>query len=101
VEVASAADALKAAVAGADIIMLDNFSPRQIDGTIKALKKACFLGKVLLEASGGITAENVLAFALKRVDIVSLGEITESVRALDINLKVKEERKSRNLRRTV
>jgi len=95
VEVASAADALKAAEAGVDIIMLDNFSPKQIDGTIKTLKKAGFFGKVLLEASGGITAENVLSFALKKVDIVSLGEITESARALDINLKVKEERKSR------
>jgi nicotinate-nucleotide pyrophosphorylase (carboxylating) len=95
-EVASTADALKAAEAGVDIIMLDNFSPQQIDGTIKALKKAGFLEKVLLEASGGITAENVLAFASKKIDIVSLGEITESARVLDMNLRIKEERKSRN-----
>lgn len=88
VEVTSAADALKAAEAGADIIMLDNFSPRRIEGTIKLLQKAEFLGKVLLEVSGGITAENLLAFASKEVDIVSLGEITDSTRALDINLKV-------------
>jgi nicotinate-nucleotide pyrophosphorylase (carboxylating) len=88
VEVTSAAEALKAAEASVDIIMLDNFSPKQIEKTIEVLEKAGFSGKVLLEASGGITAENVLEFASKKVDIVSSGEITESVRALDINLKV-------------
>jgi nicotinate-nucleotide pyrophosphorylase (carboxylating) len=96
VEVARAADALEAAQAGVDVIMLDNFSPKRVEETIKVLKKAGFFGKVLLEASGGITSENVLAFASKKVDIVSLGEITESVRALDINLKVTKEKSSRN-----
>jgi nicotinate-nucleotide pyrophosphorylase (carboxylating) len=88
VEVTSAADALEAAVAGADVIMLDNFSPKQIGGAMKVLEKAGFFGKVLLEASGGITTENVIEFASKKVDIVSLGEITESAKALDINMKV-------------
>jgi nicotinate-nucleotide pyrophosphorylase (carboxylating) len=97
VEVTNAADALKAAEAGADVIMLDNFSPKQIEEAIKVLEKAGFFGKVLLEASGGITAENVLTFASKKVDIVSLGEITDSARALDINLKVTKEKTSRNV----
>lgn len=88
VEVTSAAVAVEAAEAGADIIMLDNFSPKQVQVTIRLLEKAGFLGKVLIEASGGITAENVLAYASTKVDIVSLGEITESPRALDINLKI-------------
>jgi nicotinate-nucleotide pyrophosphorylase (carboxylating) len=88
VEVISVADAPRAAEAGADLIMLDNFSPKQIEAAIKALEKAGFFGKVLLEASGGITAENLIEFASKNIDIVSLGEVTDSARALDINMRV-------------
>jgi len=87
-EVSSVADALKAAEAGTDIIMLDNFSPRQIKETTALLKKAGFLGKILLEASGGITEENLLKYASTRVDIISLGELTHSTKALDISLEI-------------
>jgi len=87
-EVTSRTDALKAAEAGADIIMLDNFSPKQIKEAVKALKKAGFFGKVLLEASGGITAENLLEYASTQVNIISLGELTHSVKALDISLEI-------------
>lgn len=90
VEVSKAEDALAAAKAGADIIMFDNFSPKQIEEAVKLLKKAGFLGKVLLEASGGITSENVIAYASTGVDIVSLGEITDSPKTLDINLKIRK-----------
>jgi nicotinate-nucleotide pyrophosphorylase (carboxylating) len=45
--------------------------------------------KVFLEASGGITAENIVEYASTGVDIVSLGEITDSPKALDISLKIK------------
>lgn len=96
VEVSTGADVLKAARAGADIIMLDNFSTKQIEEAIKSLKKAGFFGRILLEASGGITAENFLDFASK-VDIISMGELTHSVKALDISLeitKVHEKQKS-------
>ncbi len=88
VEVTSGTDALKTAEAGADIIMLDNFSPKQIREAIKALKKAGFFGKILLEISGGITAENLLEYASTQVDIISLGELTHSVKALDISLEI-------------
>jgi len=88
VEVSRVADILKAAEAGADVVMLDNFSPIQIEEAIKLLEKTGFFGKILLEASGGITIENVLEFASKGVDIVSLGEITHSARALDISLEI-------------
>jgi nicotinate-nucleotide pyrophosphorylase (carboxylating) len=97
VEVTSAVAAVKAAEAGADIIMLDNFSPQQVEEAIGVLEKAGFLGRVLVEASGGITAENVLSYASRKVDIVSLGEITESPRALDINLKVARQKPSRGM----
>jgi nicotinate-nucleotide pyrophosphorylase (carboxylating) len=95
VEVTSPVAAVKAAEAGADIIMLDNFSPKQVEEAIGVLEKAGFLGKVLVEASGGITAENFLAYASRKVDIVSLGEITESPRAIDIDLRMARQKSSR------
>jgi nicotinate-nucleotide pyrophosphorylase (carboxylating) len=88
VEVSNAKDALAAARAGADIVMLDNFSPKQVEKTVSLVKKAGFLGKVLIEASGGITARNTLEFASKHVDVVSLGELTDTVKALDLSLEI-------------
>jgi nicotinate-nucleotide pyrophosphorylase (carboxylating) len=88
VEVAKVADVVKAAQAGADIIMLDNFSPKQIEETVESLKKAGFFGKILLEASGRITAENILEYASTQVGIISLGELTHSVRAVDMSLEI-------------
>jgi len=88
VEVTKVKDVLVAARARADIIMLDNFSPEQTEKAVKLLKKERFFGRVLLEASGRITAENILAYASKGVDIVSLGEITHSTKALDVSLEI-------------
>ena len=87
VEVTTVEDALKAAKAGADIIMLDNFSPKQAKTAGEALRTAGF-GKVLLEVSGGITGENLLEYASAQVDIISMGELTHSVKALDISLEI-------------
>jgi nicotinate-nucleotide pyrophosphorylase (carboxylating) len=92
VEVTSVKDVLTAARARADIIMLDNFSPEQIEKAVKLLKKERLFGKVLLEASGKITGENIIAYASKGVDIVSLGEITHSAKALDISLEITKAR---------
>jgi len=88
VEVTSTKDALKAAEASADIIMLDNFSPAEMKETVSFLKKKGVRSKVLLEASGGITEENILKYAAADVDIVSVGEITHSAKALDMSLEV-------------
>jgi nicotinate-nucleotide pyrophosphorylase (carboxylating) len=87
-EVTSAAEALKAAEAGADIVMLDNFSPKQVREAVEGLKKAGFFGKVLLEISGGITEQNLLEYASEQVDVISMGALTHSVKALDISLEV-------------
>ncbi len=88
VEVTKAVDAVTAAKAGADIIMLDNFSPNQIEEAVNLLKKERLIRKVLLEASGGITSKNILSYASKGVDIISLGEITDSAKALDVSLEI-------------
>jgi nicotinate-nucleotide pyrophosphorylase (carboxylating) len=87
VEVTSQQDCLKAAKAGADIIMLDNFNPKQAKEAGEALRKAGYTS-VLLEVSGGITAETLLEYASAQVDIISMGELTHSVKALDISLEI-------------
>jgi len=88
VEVTRVADAVVAAKAGADIIMLDNFSPKQVKQAVESLRKAGFFGKVLLEVSGGISEANLLEYASTGVDVLSLGELTHSVRALDVSLEI-------------
>jgi nicotinate-nucleotide pyrophosphorylase (carboxylating) len=88
VEVTKIEDVLAVAGAGADIIMLDNFAPSQIERAVVLLRKKNLYGKVLLEASGGITSENVVKFASAGVDIVSLGWITHSAKALNISLEI-------------
>ena len=88
VEVTEPADVVKAAELGADIVLLDNFSLKQVEAAVALLKKAGFFGQVLLEASGGITSENFLEYALAGVDLVSLGELTHSVKALDLSLEI-------------
>jgi nicotinate-nucleotide pyrophosphorylase (carboxylating) len=87
VEVTNIEDALKAAKAGVDIVMLDNFSPQHAKEAGERLRKAGFTN-VLLEVSGGITAENLLDYASAQVDVISLGELTHSVKALDISLEI-------------
>jgi nicotinate-nucleotide pyrophosphorylase (carboxylating) len=93
VEVTRAEDVLRAVEAGADIVMLDNFSPAQIRRTIESMKKDKSFGKVLLEASGGITSQNVIDYASTGVDLISLGELTQSSRALNMSLEVVGRRK--------
>jgi nicotinate-nucleotide pyrophosphorylase (carboxylating) len=87
VEVTSPADALKAAELGVDIIMLDNFSPMQVKEVVDLCEKKG-LCNVLLEASGRITSENLLDYATAGVDLVSLGELTHSMKALDVSLEI-------------
>jgi nicotinate-nucleotide pyrophosphorylase (carboxylating) len=90
VEVTNPEDAMKAAEAGADIVMLDNFSAKEAGTASEALRKAGF-SKVIVEVSGGITAENLVEYAEAKVDIISLGELTHSVRALNLSLEIVKE----------
>jgi nicotinate-nucleotide pyrophosphorylase (carboxylating) len=83
VEVNSAREAVEAAEAGADIIMLDNMSPDEMRRAVDSMP-----GGVTLEASGGITLDNVRAAAEVGVDIISIGALTHSVKALDISLEL-------------
>ena len=88
IEVENQKDALFAAKMGVVIIMLDNFTPAEIKRTITALRKKKMRNKVKLEASGGITSKNIIAYARTGVDMISVGSITNSVTGLDLSLEV-------------
>jgi len=88
VEVANLGGVLEAAKAKVDIIMLDNFTPKQVGKAVDLLKANKLRDKVLVEASGGVTERTLVKYAKAAVDIVSLGEITQSVKALDVSLEI-------------
>ncbi len=81
VEVTSIDEAREALEAGADIIMLDNMPVADMKKVVQFAK-----GRALLEASGGITLKNVREVAEVGVDLISVGAITISARALDMSL---------------
>jgi nicotinate-nucleotide pyrophosphorylase (carboxylating) len=81
VEVQTPQAAEQAAEAGADIIMLDNMNPDDMNKAVKLVNK-----RTLIEASGGITLANVRAAAETGVDFISIGALTHSSKALDISL---------------
>lgn len=86
VEVSSERDLREAIESGADIILLDNQTP---EGTAKLVRLARELKpEITLESSGGITLDNVRAFAEAGVDLISVGALTHSARAMDISFKI-------------
>jgi nicotinate-nucleotide pyrophosphorylase (carboxylating) len=77
-------DQLDAAVAaGADAVLLDNMQPEMVADAVRRAG-----GKATLEASGGITLENVRAYAETGVDLISVGALTHSAPNADIALEV-------------
>lgn len=83
VETKNASEVEEALNCGVDIIMLDNMTP-------VAMKEAVALidGRAISEASGNVGLHNVAAIAATGVDLISVGELTHSVRAADISLKI-------------
>jgi nicotinate-nucleotide pyrophosphorylase (carboxylating) len=81
VEVASLAELDQALVAGADIVMLDNFAPEDVARGVEAAR-----GRALVEVSGGITLERIAALAAAGVDVISSGALTHSAPSADIAL---------------
>lgn len=88
VEVENIGDCLRGAKAGADIVMLDNMTPDQIKQAIYELKNQGLRDRVLVEASGGITFENMDKYAATGVDVLSMGSLTHSVKALSMKLEL-------------
>ena len=83
VEIGTVPEALEAVEAGADIVMLDNMNLEDMRKAVKFIR-----GRALIEASGGITLDNVRAVAETGVDFISIGALTHSTRALDISLEL-------------
>ncbi len=83
VEASTISEVEEALNVGADIILLDNMSPKMIKEAVGLIK-----GKALIEVSGGVTLENVREIAETGVDFISVGLLTHSPEALDIGLYV-------------
>jgi len=83
VEVNTAEEAVDAVDAGADIIMLDNMNPDEMRRVVSLIPS-----QVKTEASGGITLANVRAAAETGVNIISVGALTHSSKAIDISLEL-------------
>ena len=69
---------------GVDRVMFDNFDPKYIRQAVDLVD-----GKLITEASGGITLDTIRSYALGGVDYISVGALTHSVRSLDLSLKAK------------
>ncbi|HEX8564829.1 MAG TPA: carboxylating nicotinate-nucleotide diphosphorylase [Pyrinomonadaceae bacterium] len=86
VEISNWAQLREAIEAGADIVLLDNQTP---DEAAKLVEMSRELNPaVLIEASGGISLENVRQYAETGVDLISIGKLTHSARAMDISFKI-------------
>jgi nicotinate-nucleotide pyrophosphorylase (carboxylating) len=83
VEAETVKEAQEAVDAGADIVMLDNMGLKEMRQAVKLVR-----GRALLEASGGITLENVRQVAETGVDFISVGALTHSAKALGFSLEL-------------
>lgn len=85
VETRNMEEVAQALEAGADIIMLDNFDYAMTKQAVEFIG-----GRALVESSGGITLETLSGYAQCGVDIISIGALTHSVKALDISMKYRK-----------
>jgi nicotinate-nucleotide pyrophosphorylase (carboxylating) len=88
VECQNVNEALIAAEAGADIVMLDNFGPEGLKKDAKIVKDS--FPYVIVEASGGITFDTMTDYVSDHVDIISRGDLTQGYPCLDYSLKVQK-----------
>ncbi|MDR0334736.1 MAG: carboxylating nicotinate-nucleotide diphosphorylase [Methanomassiliicoccaceae archaeon] len=85
IEVENVDDAVTAARGGADIIMIDNASPAKAKEIADAVRK---VNDITIEVSGNITKENAADYA-KVADVISMGSLTHSVRAIHFSLNIR------------
>jgi nicotinate-nucleotide pyrophosphorylase (carboxylating) len=88
VEVESLNDAIDAIEEGADMIMLDNLDAGEVYYIVETLKERGLRNKVKIEVSGGINVINIRDYAKSDIDIISIGSITHSVKAIDLSLEI-------------
>lgn len=83
VEVTNLTEVQEAVAGGAEIIMLDNMSPRMIEEAV-----ALVGGRSFIEVSGGIKLSNLTNYLIEGVDAISVGALTHSVKSIDISLEI-------------
>ncbi len=87
-EVTNEAEAVEAIEAGANIIMLDNFTILEARNTLLKLLDEGLRNLVQIEISGGVNLDNIINYAKLKPDIISIGYLTHSSPALDFSLKI-------------
>jgi len=88
VEATSPEQAAEAAFAGADIVLLDNMTQQEVKRSIRLLEARKLRDHILVEASGGITRENLAGYVKTGVNVISVGSITNSAEAIDMSLEL-------------
>lgn len=86
VECQSLAEAIEASAAGAEVVMLDNFTPEGVRDAAREVKKQ--FPNVLVEVSGGLTEDNVEPFVGGDIDVISTSSIHQGVKHVDFSLKI-------------
>ncbi len=90
-EVSNTKSSIEAIKSGADIIMLDNFTPEMAQKTISYLRKSGLREKVLIEISGGVNISNIKDYALALPDMISIGSLTHSSNSIDFSMKMEHD----------
>lgn len=88
VEVGAASDAIMAAGAGADTILLDNMTPGAVFETVQALIDRGLRERVVLEVSGNVAGGDLARYAATGIDVISMGALTHTVRNFDVSLDI-------------
>ena len=88
VEVTTPDQAVEAARAEADIVLLDNMTPSEVKKSVSLLEARKLRDRLLIEVSGGITRENLASYVKTGVDVISVGGITHSANAIDMSLEL-------------
>lgn len=90
IEVETLEDAIDCVKNNADIVMLDNMDPFEVQNVLSNLEKLNIRNNSLIEVSGGINKKNILDYAKLNVDIISLGFLTHSTSSLNFSLNLEE-----------
>lgn len=87
-EVTDYDEVLDAIESGANIVMLDNFTPIQVRDSLQKLERLGLRDKVVIEVSGGVNYDNLCEYASSKPNVISIGSLTHSVQAIDFSLEV-------------
>lgn len=69
-----------------DIIMLDNFKPKDVEKAVEFIRKRN--KKVIIEVSGGISEENIEKYLIKGIDVISIGKLTSEIKYVDFSMEI-------------